>query len=143
MKICFEILANGKAGNGRFVKNDYIPQGEEQLTDGDDLSVLDQFNTEAYTKQANKDAAQALAYSKIDEIMPEASTRNKMKALSRAAKLIRKEAKGNASAEDIAELDAFEALEDGTDAIQDAADAIKDQIDIDVDYDYINSPLWP
>ena len=90
--------------------------------------MLDQFNTEAYTKQANKDAAQALAYSKIDEIMPEASTRNKMKALSRAAKLIRKEAKGNASAEDIAELDAFEALEDGTDAIQDAADAIKDQV---------------
>ena len=123
--IAYTINAEGRAG-GRLVSKDYVAQGDEQLMAGNDLSALRQLNTEAYGKKVNKKATEAIAEAKISAIMPS----------SKIAKLVRKEAKGNASGGDIEKLDVV-------DAIQDASDLINDEIDIDVNYDYINSPLWP
>ena len=68
----------------------------------------------------------SLMNQKIAVIMPE----------SKIVKLIRKEAKGNASQNDIDNLDAV-------DAVKDASDLIKDQIETNSNYDHIDSPLWP
>ena len=70
---------------------------------------------------------ESLADQRITAILPRAN---------RIAKLVRKEAKGNASQGDKDKLDAV-------DAIQDAEDLIKDAIEKDSGYDHINSPLWP
>ncbi len=125
-KIAFEISANGQARNGRFVSDDYVPEPSEQIIDGDDCSIIEQYHTDDYLKNIKKEATEKLIDGRIVAITPN----------SRIVKLVRKESKGNASQNDIDKLDAI-------DAIQDAGDLIKDQIDLDVDYDYENSPLWP
>lgn len=125
-KIAFEISANGQARNGRFVSDDYVPGPSEQITEGDDCSIIEQYHTDEYLKHIKEKATGKLVDEKVAAIMPG----------SKVIKLVRKESRGNASQNDINELDMI-------DAIQDAGDLIKDQIDIDVDYDYENSPLWP
>ena len=125
-KIAFKINAEGRATDGRFVANDYSPEPGEQVIDGDDCSIIENYHTEDYVKTRNKEATQAIIDEKIAIIMPG----------SKIVKLVRKESRGNASQNDTDKLDEI-------DAIQDAGDAIQDQIDLDVDYDYINSPLWP
>ena len=84
-----------------------------------------------------------LAGEKVDVLIPDSSARRKMKSLSRSIKLLHKKVKGTSTGAEDAELDTMSTLADQIDAIYDAADQIKDQIELDVDYDHINSPLWP
>lgn len=109
--------------------------------------ILAPSETDAEILERKKNKVDALADEKILATMPGADASNhikkKLKAISRASKLIRKEAKGNASAGDIAELDALESLEDTVEAITEAAEAIKVLLEGDLDYDYGNSDQWP
>ena len=70
-------------------------------------------------------------------------------ALMRALKLARKEQKGNATAEEITELDALEAVGDAIDTVRDASDTVEAEIEAlttveDVsNFDIENNPAWP
>ena len=93
-------------------------------------------------KIRKKNETELLAEQKADILIP-VSSRRKLKSVSRAIKLVRKETKGNATQNEKDELDALELLDNQIEAIYEASDSIKDEIDLDVNYDYIDSPLWP
>ncbi len=79
-----------------------------------------------------------------------ANPRDKRKSLAHAIRLIRKEAKGNASPEDVAALDKQEAVADHIDAVESLSDSsalwIRSEVPTNVeleDFDPVNDISWP
>lgn len=75
--------------------------------------------------------------------------RRKTKMISRMVKILRKESKGNATAEEKAELDAAESMDDLVESIYSASDAADQYLlggrtiaEVEV-YDAVNDPGWP
>ena len=120
---------------------------KKEVTDIDTIVAEDELEVSL----ANKlEELQVEMQSRIDAAVPQSNSKKDIKLVSRQLKLLNKKFDGRANVNELAELEASEALDDFLDAVTDvyddaeawlnSVDRLKEEID---SYDVKLSPMWP